>query len=89
MAQSDGTKYQPSCMLAHHIVNRLAVIVGYCDLLAEELSAEEPDKDSKRGKRLRIMRDIANSTAEELSQHQCRVDAITRIEVTQNPLRPH
>ncbi len=79
MGNVNNDTYQPSCMLAHDLINRLAVIVGYCDLLAQE----SPD-DSKGSKRLRIMRDIANSAAEELNKHQCRLDALTRIGATQN-----
>jgi hypothetical protein len=27
----DLGKYQPSCLLAHELVNKLSVVVGYCE----------------------------------------------------------
>jgi len=56
-------------MLAHDLVNRMSVIVGYCDL-----SEEEPKDESKRS-----IRKIAQSAAEELQDHLCHLDALTRI----------
>lgn len=67
-------KHQPSCMLAHHFVNKLTVIVGGCDLLTEK---SEPD--SELSKRLLMMREIAKSMADELNQHQCHLDAMVRV----------
>jgi nitrogen-specific signal transduction histidine kinase len=32
-ARPYSQKYHPSCMLAHELVNKLSVVVGYCDLL--------------------------------------------------------
>jgi hypothetical protein len=64
----DGEKYQPNCMLAHDLVNRFAVIVGYCDLLLEEVS-----EDPKRSRRLLVMRDVARSAAEKLVDDGCRL----------------
>jgi len=58
-------------MLAHHLINRLTVIVGYCDLLVEEAP-----EDSTSLKRLLQMREIATSAAEELSHHECELESI-------------
>jgi hypothetical protein len=77
-SSSDGG-YQPSCMLAHQLINRLTVIVGFCDLLAEEaLDAPECLR------RLRQMREIASSAAEELIRHKCRLAAKTQPELSQD-----
>jgi hypothetical protein len=35
IAGPDAQKYHPSCLLAHELVNKLAVVVGYCDLFEE------------------------------------------------------
>lgn len=58
-------------MLAHHLINRLTVIVGYCDLLVQEAP-----EDSERMKRLLQMREIATSAAAELGQHECELETI-------------
>jgi hypothetical protein len=58
-------------MLAHHLINRLTVIVGYCDLLAQEAP-----EDSERSRRLLQMREIATSAAEEIGQHECELETI-------------
>jgi hypothetical protein len=65
--------YQPNCMLAHGLINRLSIIVGYCDLLTDE----EPE-DSVCHDRLLKIREIANTAAEELGEHQCRLDTLLR-----------
>jgi hypothetical protein len=67
---SDG-RYRPSCMMAHRLINQMAVIVGYCDLLAQD----EPENQD-RSKRLLRMREIASAAAEELSQHECELESI-------------
>lgn len=77
-SSSDGG-YQPSCMLAHQLINRLTVIVGFCDLLEGE-ALETPECL----RRLRQMREIASSAAEELIRHQCRLDAVTQPESSQD-----
>ena len=79
MASSNDGGYQPSCMLAHQLINRLSVIVGFCDLLAEE-ALEAPECL----RRLRQMREIASSAAEELVRHQCRLDAMVQPELTKD-----
>lgn len=77
MEKVNGGTLQPPCMLAHHLINRLSVIVGYCDLLIEE-SSKAPSPDPKGARRLMTMREIAGTAAEELIQHQCRVEAVVR-----------
>jgi hypothetical protein len=59
-------KYQPSCNLAHGLVNKLSAIVGYCDLLKDDAP-----EDSVYRNRLDSIRIIAKSMAQELQQHEC------------------
>ncbi len=70
-------------MLAHQLINRMSMIVGFCDLLAEE-APESPECL----RRLRQMRDIAASAAEELSRHECELETImtpTALESVKEP----
>lgn len=71
-------KHQPSCILAHDLINKLTVIVGRCDLLKERAP-----EDSECLKHLALIRDAAKAMAEELNQHQCRLDAMMRTGPTQ------
>jgi len=78
---SNGKQYQPSCLLAHSLINKLSVIVGRCDLLKEKTPEE-----SECYQRLMAIRDLAKSMAEEITQHQCRFDAIARGAEISNPV---
>ena len=71
--QPDLGKYQPSCLLAHELVNKLSVVVGYCDLLKDHMP-----EDSAGQEQLRKIREIGLSMAEELTAHQCSIEAMTR-----------
>jgi hypothetical protein len=66
MNQSDGETYQPSCILAHDLINRLSVIAGYCDLLRDEAP-----EDSECYRRLLKIREIAHSAATDLNTRPC------------------
>ena len=69
----DLGKYQPSCNLAHGLVNKLSVIVGYCDLAKDDVP-----EDSKCRKHMEAIRSIAKNMAEELLRHQCDLEVIMR-----------
>ncbi len=69
MERLDLSNFQPSCFLAHDLVNKLSVIVGYCDLM-KETAATDPDC----AKRLLIVSDLAKRMARELQDHQCQVE---------------
>jgi hypothetical protein len=75
MEKIDLGKYQPSCFLAHEHINKLAVIIGRCDLLQEGV-----EENSQLSSGLTKIRELAQVMADELKQHQCEVDAITRAE---------
>jgi len=81
--ESNTERYQPSCLLAHDLVNRLSVIIGHCDLLEEET-----EEDSGCAKRLRLIKEIARSIAKELNQHQCALDGVLRSGVVKQTRRP-
>jgi hypothetical protein len=70
MEKIDLGKYEPSCILAHRLTNKLAVIVGHCDLLL----SEAPDESSICSQRLLTISKTAKEIARELNQHQCRLD---------------
>jgi hypothetical protein len=70
------SKRQPSCILAHNLLNKLTVIIGGCDLLNEQV-----DEHSECSKRLATIRDVAKSMAEDLTQHQCYLDVMSRREL--------
>lgn len=72
----DFTKRQPSCILAHNLINKLTAIIGGCELLEEESEAS-----SACVKRLQLIRDVAKSMADDLRQHQCYLDSLARVRV--------
>jgi signal transduction histidine kinase len=54
------------CTLAHTLQNKLSVILGQCDLLAEHLSA-----DPESGRRLHSIRDAAQQMTDAISESEC------------------
>jgi hypothetical protein len=69
----DLSNHQPSCNLAHDLVNKLSIIVGNCDLIKEQ--AEDSPVCRQR---LQIIRRIAMEMATALQQHQCNLEALMR-----------
>jgi hypothetical protein len=53
--------------MVRDLVNSLAVIVGHCDLLRDEVKADS------RSRRIRAVREIAQGMAKELNEYQCQV----------------
>ncbi len=80
MEKIDLGKHQPSCMLAHRLINQLSVIVGHCDLI-KEIATEHP----KCLARLSTIREVAKAMAKELNEHQCEIDVLTRDSVRGRP----
>jgi hypothetical protein len=74
-------QYQPTCLLAHSLINKLSIIVGRCDLLREEALEESECYQS-----LMSIQEVARSMAEEITQHQCKLEAIARASDIKNPL---
>jgi nitrogen-specific signal transduction histidine kinase len=63
----------PACMLAHDMANKLAVIIGNCELLDEQV---EPG--SECAMRLGLIRKTAEGMAKEVNRHQCKISEAIR-----------
>jgi hypothetical protein len=61
-----STMPKDRCALAHGLLNQLAAIVGNCDILADEASA-----DSACLKRLAQIREIALGMATRINEYDC------------------
>ena len=69
-----GEKHQPPCLLAHDVVNKLSAIVGFCDLLVENVKR----RDTECVKRVMSIQELAKSAAEDLIEHQCELSLLIR-----------
>jgi len=69
----DLAKHQPSCNLAHDLVNKLSIIVGNCDRMKEK--AEDSHACHHR---FQIIRRVAIEMATVLQHHQCDLEVLTR-----------
>ncbi|HET7891663.1 MAG TPA: hypothetical protein VFL34_09060 [Candidatus Sulfotelmatobacter sp.] len=76
MGNNARENYQPSCILAHNLINKLTTILGACELLKDKA---EDDVECMR--RLLTIQETAKSIATELTQHQCHLDAAARAEL--------
>jgi len=52
-------------MIAHEMLNKIADIIGHCDLLNEMI-----ESDSEASHRLKMIRDIAKTCVAELREHE-------------------
>jgi hypothetical protein len=66
MEKLNGISVLSICPLAHSLLDKLTVIVGHCELLAETSS-----EDSSSSRHLQLIRQTAQSMASELKDHQC------------------
>ena len=69
---SEREPHEPACMVAHNVISKLGAIVGRCDLLNERRQSAESRKH------IAAIREIAESTIEELTEHQRTVVAEKR-----------
>ena len=67
---SKAERHQPVCNVSHYVINKLTAIIGNCDLMLEKM-----EKGTEHARRLAVIREIANETAKELTDHQFRVEA--------------
>ncbi len=65
MEKSTRERYEPAYLLAHKLIDKLAIIVGNCDLLSAQAQAS-----SECAKRLDLIRDVAKEIAKELQQDE-------------------
>jgi hypothetical protein len=70
---SRGRLHYPACRAAHDVVNKLSAIVGNCDLLSQMT-----EKGTEYSRRLAVIRDLAESAAKELTEHQKNLETETR-----------
>ncbi|HTS34744.1 MAG TPA: hypothetical protein VMH04_03670 [Candidatus Solibacter sp.] len=75
MAKSNG-RYQPSSIVVHNLINKLAVIVGRCELMMDEAK-----EDGGCTRRLEVIRDLAKAMAEELVLDQAEHSEVGRAAV--------
>ena len=73
MGNSFDEVYRPTSPATHDLVNKLAVIVGHCDLLSEHLKAGSPS-----AKRVGSIQEIARGMAKELNEYQCQLAECAR-----------
>jgi hypothetical protein len=73
MEKSSGVGHELTGPLVHDLVNKLAVIVGHCDLMSEHLKAGSPS-----AKRVGAIQEIARGMAKELNEYQCRLSECAR-----------
>lgn len=73
MEQSDWKNYQPVCMLAHDMLNKLSVIGGLCELVSAEA---EPGTECAA--RLATIQDTAKSLAQEVIKRECQLSTLIR-----------
>jgi hypothetical protein len=74
MEECDLGKHQPSCLLAHGLLNQLTIIIGYCDLITEATTEE-----AQRAERLASIRQLAATMAGTLRNHQCQPEAMAKM----------
>jgi hypothetical protein len=70
MERQNREVYEPKCCLAHHLINRLSIIVGSCDLVLERLD-QLGCNDLGYRKRLGIIHQAAEACAEDLTIQIC------------------
>ncbi len=76
MGKNGVENYQPGCILAHGLLNKLTTILGACELLKDKA-----DADPECLRRLLTIQETTKSIATELQQHQCHLGAATRTEL--------
>lgn len=72
-------KHQPSCDLAHEVLNKLSIIVGSCDLMRDEVESVACLQ------RLQTIRRAALELADNLQYHQCHVRELIREAAKKTP----
>lgn len=64
--------HEPACMVAHNLKSKIAAIVGRCDLLNERSQSIESTRH------VAVIREIAESIIQELTEHQRTIEAEKR-----------
>jgi hypothetical protein len=66
----DKSRHEPECMLAHQLIDKLANIVGHCDLLGGDMGGE-----MRFAYRVNIIQKAARKLTAELVDHQRELSA--------------
>ena len=69
---SERRPHEPACMIAHNLISKLAVILGRCDLFNERSQSIES------ARHVAVIREIAESIIQELTEHQRTTEAENR-----------
>ncbi|PYX32481.1 MAG: hypothetical protein DMG80_07815 [Acidobacteria bacterium] len=81
MEKSTRERYQPACLFGHHLIDKLSVIIGICDLASDQ--KKEPS--TEYATHLALIRDTAKEMAREPVEHQCQLtEAVRSKEVQKN-----
>jgi hypothetical protein len=75
MEKSNRERYQPACLFAHHLIDKLSTIVGSCDL-----ASEHTEPGTEYAKHIALIRETAKEMARELVVHQCQLTEAVREE---------
>ena len=67
---------EPACLLAHELVNKVSIIIGFCELLVSDPTGP------KSAERLETIHNTAKGMAERINAHQCRLAAAIRKNVS-------
>ena len=81
MGKSNRECYQPACLFAHHLINKLSTIVGSCDLASQQM-----ETSNEAAKHLALIRDTAKYMVRELVEHQCQLTEAVRSKEMQKHL---
>ena len=69
---SKAERHAPACTVSHYVLNKLSIIIGNCDLLIEKT-----EQGTEYAKRLGVIREVALTTVNELTEHQRQLKAAT------------
>jgi hypothetical protein len=69
----NNSEHVPACMLSHHLLNKAAAIIGYCEVLKSDGHA---DPECLGG--LQKISDIATAMAQILHEQPCTIEAANR-----------
>jgi hypothetical protein len=75
MCEAQSQNEPPTCSLAHRFLNKLAIIVGNCELLQERAELDAPNSECWR--RLAMIRRAASEMAEDIKDHGCGFDNVS------------
>ena len=64
--QLSPVNHEPECPIAINLLNKLSAVIGHCDLLVDETPEDSPILQ-----KMLVIRRIAKSMAEDLTEFQC------------------